>query len=208
MGASVKTVDMSTVKDRGSFNPKRVAEGDYAAVVTKVEDAEVKSGDNKGDFQYLFTIKLEKFSQFSYPYYCKLTESQLWKLRNLMIAGGVNVPKKRMKLDPNKVVGRKIGVTMEDDEYEGKPKSVLAAVFPVAELADGAVMDAEDPDDFDEEATPVAAGADDDEPKAKKKKGKKAKAEEPAAEEPKKKGKKKGKKKKDEDLEELDISEV
>jgi hypothetical protein len=207
VGASVKTVDMSGVKDRGAFNTRRVPEGDYAATIVKVEDAEVKNGENKGRFQYLFTFKLEKFSQNSYPYYCQIEPDQLWKLRNVMIAAGVNVPKKRMKLDPNKAVGRKVGVTMEDDEYEGKLKSTIGSVFPVAELADGAMVEDDDSDDgnFDEEAQPVSA-VESDEPKAKKKK--KAKAEEPAVEEPaKKKGKKKGKKG-SEDLEEIDISDV
>lgn len=205
MGASVKTVDMSGVKDRGAFNPKRVAEGDYAAVITKVEDAKVKDSD---EFMYVFTIKPKKYSQYSYPYRCKLTENQLWKLRNIMVAAGINVPKKRMKLDPNKAVGKSIGITLEDDEYEGKPKSEISAVFPVHELADGAVIEGDEaPDDAEfEEGGPVAAGAEDEvEEKPKKKKKAKPEAEpEPA------KAKKKGKKKKDAEgeIEELDISDV
>jgi hypothetical protein len=197
--ASVKTVDMSGVKDRGSFNPRRVAEGDYAAIITKVEDGETK--ENK-EFQYIFTIKLEKFSQNSYPYYCKLTENQLWKIRNLMIAAGVSVPKKRMKLDPNKAVSRKVGVTMADDEYEGKMKSVIDAIFPVSELADGAEIESDD--EFDEDSGPEVAGNDDAEEPAPKKK--KAKADsEPAGKKGKKSKKKKGG---DSELEDLDISDV
>lgn len=198
--ASVKNADFSGVKDRGNFNPKRVPEGDYAARIVKVEDAETKETK---DFQYLFTIKLEKFSQHSYPYYCKLQENQLWKIRNLLIAAGINVPKKRMKLDPNKAVGKLIGVTMADDEYDGKVKSVIDAVFAAAELADGAEID--DTDDFDEEsAVPQTAAEDDsseDEAEEKPKKKKKAKAEEPEPDKKKKKGKKK-------DMEQLDISDV
>jgi hypothetical protein len=177
--ASAKAVDFSGVKDRGNFNPKHVAEGDYAAKIVKVEDGESKKD---GSFQYIFTIKLGKFSQNSYPYYCKLQENQLWKLRNIAVAAGLNVPKKRMKFDPNKVVNKSIGVTMEDDEYDGKIKSVISAVFPISELADGAEVEDDAEGDFDEgEDTPVVAVAVDDEdeveekPKAKKKKGKKNK---------------------------------
>src|SRR5690606_37303696 len=83
----------------------------------------------------------------SYPYYCKLQENQLWKLRNLLIAAGLSVPKKKLKLDPNRVVGKTIGVTMEDDEYDGKLKSVIAAVFPAAELVEGNIVDDEPEDD-------------------------------------------------------------
>lgn len=192
MGASAKNVDFSGVKDRGNFNPKRVNEGDYLATIIKVEDAESKKDQ---EFQYVFTVKLDKFSQNSYPYYCKLTENQLWKLRNVLVAAGLNVPKKRMKLDPNKVVGKKVGVTMEDDEYEGKMKSVIGAIFPASELADLAESSgSEDPDDFDD--APVPADDDsEDEPKAKKKD---------------KAGKKRGKKKKkgEENVEDLDITDV
>lgn len=206
MGASAKSVDFSSVKDRGAFNPKRVAEGDYAATITKIEDAKVA---DSGDFMYVVTIKLKKFSQNSYPYRCKLDENQLWKLRNLAVAAGLNVPKKRMKFDPNKLVGKDIGVTMEDDEYKGKTKSEVNAVFPMSELAEGADYDDSDTDDenFDE-GGPVKASDDDFDPedeagseeneapkKAKKSKDKAAKGD-----------KKKGKKKKD--VEDMDISDV
>src|SRR5436190_967015 len=112
--ASAKAVDFSGVKDKGAFNPKRVDEGDYAAIVTKVEDGKVAKGENAGDFMYVFTIKLQKFSQNTYPYRCALRENQLWKLRNLAVAAGINVPKSRVKFNPNKIVGKLIGVTMED----------------------------------------------------------------------------------------------
>lgn len=207
MGASAKAVDFSGVKDRGAFNPRRVPDGDYAAVITKVEDTPTKES---GEFMYTFTIKLKKFSQHSYPYRCKLADNQLWKLRNIAMAAGINVPKKRMKFDPNKVVGKQIGVTMVEDEYEGKPKSEVDAVFPVSELMDGELIadDAETDDNFDEEAKPQLAGGDDDEaddepaPKAKKK--------DKAAKEGKAGKEKKGKKKKgdDDNLESLDISDV
>lgn len=148
--ASAQVVDFSNVKERtGNVNPRRVVAGDYLAVIEDVEDTEVKSGDNKGTFQYLFTIKLAKFSQYSYPYYCQLSENQLWKLRNLLIAAGQNVPRKRMKLDPTRVKGKQIGVTMEDDEYDGKPKSVIRSVFPPSELGEGVF----EPDDQDDEET-------------------------------------------------------
>lgn len=197
--ASSKAVDFSNVKDRGNFNPRQVAEGDYAAVIVKVEDGESKK-DN--EFQYIFTIKLSKFSQNSYPYYCKVVENQLWKLRNIAVAAGLNVPKKRMKFDPNKLEGKKIGVTMADDEYEGKMKSVIDAVFPISELAEGAEIDDDSEDNFDETAEPTMVadensdGAEDEaasDDKPKKDKG----------------DKKKGKKKKDKgEVQDMDISDV
>jgi hypothetical protein len=195
MGATKRNVDFSDVKDRGAFNPKLVPDGDYLAKIIKVEDAEVQSGDNKGEFQYLFTIKLEKFSQYSYPYRCMLSANQLWKLRNVMVAAGFNVPKKKMALDPNKAVGKLVGVTMEEGEpYQGKTKSEIAAIFPAAELAEGAEV--ADDGEFDE-----GSDADTPEPEIDY-----SDADEPAAEKPKKD---KGKKKKaDKDVEEIDITDI
>lgn len=144
--ATSRNVDFSSVKDGGTFNKRRIPGGDYLATVTKVEDAQAKDDT----FQYLFTIKIDSRPSSVFPYYCKLQENQLWKLRNLMIAAGLTVPKKKVKVDPNRVVGRKIGVTVEDDEYEGKEQSTIAAVFPAAELSDGGTFVASDDDDDDE----------------------------------------------------------
>jgi hypothetical protein len=130
--AQAKNVDFSNVKDGGQFNRARIPAGDYLATVTKVDDAEAKDGV----FQYLISIKINKLPRSVFPYYCKLQENQLWKLRNLLIAGGLAVPKKRVKVDPNRLVNKLIGVTIEDDEYNGQEQSTIAGVFPAAELGD------------------------------------------------------------------------
>src|SRR5699024_9119794 len=57
---------------------------------------------------------------------------------------------KKLKVDPNKVVGKTIAVTLEDDEYEGKEKSTIAAIFSANELQPVKV-EAEDEDDEEEE---------------------------------------------------------
>lgn len=154
MGASVKVVDFSNVKDGGQFNKARIPAGDYLAKVIKVEDAQTKETK---EFQYLFTIQIQKRPSSKFPYYCKLTENQLWKLRNLLIAAGLNVPKKREKVDPNRVVGKIIGVTVDDTEYEDKEQSEITGVFPASELQDSVMNDddddemADDVDDADDE---------------------------------------------------------
>ena len=148
--ATTKNVDFSGVKDGGNFNRRRIPAGDYLATITKVDDAEAKDGI----FQYLVSFKIDSRPASVLPYYCKLQENQLWKLRNLLIAAGLTVPKKKIKVDPNKLLNRKVGVTIEDDDYDGKEQSSIAGVFPAAELADGAVIDDEpedEPDEDDEE---------------------------------------------------------
>lgn len=197
-------LDFTNVKEGGgSFNKKRQPEGDYKAKVTKVVDAPSKK-DNI--MQWLFTIEV---GSGSYPYYCKHQENQLWKIRNLLVAAGIQVPKKKVKVDPNMVVGKTIAVTLEDDEYDGKMQSNIAAIFPASELSG-------DVDDEDEEEDAQAEEEDDDEddtpPPPKKKKPAPVEEdddedededEEPAP--PKKKAKAKPV---DDDLEELDIEDI
>lgn len=156
--ATAQNVDFSNVKDGGNFNRKRIPQGDYLAKITKIEDAKAKDGI----FQYLVSIKIVSHATAVLPYYCKLQENQLWKLRNLLIAGGLSVPKKRTKVDPNRLVGKLIGVTIEDDEFEGKEQSSIAAVFPAAELPDGDSPAAADDDDegVDEDDTDIDMGDD------------------------------------------------
>lgn len=151
MGATARNVDFSNVKDGGNFNRNRVPAGDYLAKIIKVEDAKAKDET----FQYLFSIKLVKRQSSVFPYYCKLQENQLWKLRNILIAAGKAVPKSKVKVDVNSVVNKLIGVTIEDDEYDGKEQSTISAVFPASDLDDDGVHeeivdDSEEEDEDDE----------------------------------------------------------
>lgn len=201
--ATAAGLDFTNVKDGGgSFNKKRQPEGDYKAKVTKVVDAPSKK-DNVP--QWLFTIEA---GTGTYPYYCKHQENQLWKIRNLLVAAGISVPKKRVKVDPNMVVGKTIGITLEDDEYDGKMQSNVAAVFPASELSgdvDDEDTEEETDEEEDEDDTPP--------PPAKKKKAPEPEPEDDDDEEededeepaPKKKAKAKPV---DDDLEELDIEDI
>lgn len=203
-GAKSVNLDFTKVKDGGNFSKRHQTPGDYEGKITKVDDAKAK-GD--GTPMWLFTIEV---NGASYPLYCKHQENQLWKIRNLCIAAGINVPKKKVQVDPNRLVGRKIGVTLEDEEYEGKMQSVVQATFPRSELDQSAVADPDDPDDDDNENSD---GDDEDSPapetKAKAKKAKKVKDEDDEEPPAKAKGKKSKKAKKgSKDLDELDIEDI
>jgi hypothetical protein len=160
-GATAQIVDFSNVKDStgATFNKKRVPAGDYLARITKCGDSPAKDGVA----QWLYTIELvDKFTDRKLPYYCKLQENQLWKVRNLFIAAGIPVPKKKLKVDPNKVLTKLIAITLEDDEYEGKAQSVIVSVFSASELTD-ADPETDDLDDEDEDLDDEATAEDDDE---------------------------------------------
>mgnify|MGYP001405319969 CR=1 FL=1 len=191
--AKAANLDFTNVKDGGNFSKRHQPAGDYPGTITKVQDAKAKSD---GTGMWLFTIEV---NGATYPLYCKFQENQLWKIRNLAVAAGMNVPKKRIKLDPNKLVGRSIGVTLEDEEYEGKMQSVVQATFPTSELGDSPIAD----DDDDDDEPPTSS--------KKKGKGKKAAAvEEVPDDEGSAKKSKKGKKKaaSADELDELDVDSI
>lgn len=139
----------------GKFKKTRVPEGDYVAKILSVEDAPTKETKEP---QWLFTVALESRPSLKYPYYIKLVENQFWKVRALLEAAGLKPPTEKKKVNPNIFVGKRIGVTLEDDEYDGRLQSSISGVIPVTDVVEGG---------FDEDKTPPKSrvGAmDDDEP--------------------------------------------
>lgn len=147
MAKESKTLDFTNVKDGGgAFNKKRQPEGDYSGKIIKVQTVKIK--DKPKESQWLFTLEV---GTGKYPYYCQFTDEALWKIRNLFVAAGITVPKKKVSVDPNKVVGKTIGVTLQDDEYNDKKQSSIESVFPASELDKDEDDDDEDEDDDDDE---------------------------------------------------------
>lgn len=123
------TLDFTNVSDPSNINPQRLPEGDYAATISNIEQS-----TKDGVPMYRFDIKLDDHPRAVYPYYCKLQPNQLWKVRNLLLAVGKQVPKKAVKVDLTQLVGLKLGVELADDEYEGRLKSQVIATFPAETL--------------------------------------------------------------------------
>lgn len=141
--STVINVDFSDVKESSGINPKHQPEGDYLLKITKAE-----VGKNKNDdLQVLVLFQDPSLRSATYPYYCPLTPKMMWKIRNVFIAAGLQVPKAKGKLDVARLVNKEVGCTLADDEYEGKMKSVIDAVFHKDELEP---QEGED-EDFEEE---------------------------------------------------------
>jgi hypothetical protein len=132
MAAKVHVVDFSNTKEGRRFGQPRVEEGDYRMKVVAVDE----SNTDDDTPMYTFALALVDNPRKMYPYRCKLVESQAWKLRNLLVAAGRTVPKKQVKVDPNKLVGAIVGASLVDDEYEGRERSEIDALFPESELAE------------------------------------------------------------------------
>lgn len=131
----------------------RVSEGDYPARVKAVKFATSQAGNP----MLVFTIQGTggKFEGKELLEYCALTKKALWKLRDLMVATGVKLPKKQdiralLNYVKKNVVGKDIGVTLGDDEFvNDKGKSIISSKI-------------QDYMDVDDVGTPRASEEDDD----------------------------------------------
>jgi hypothetical protein len=148
MAATKRVVDLTDVKEGGVFRPRRKPEGDYRAKIVKADDHESK--DPSKPMGWVLTIQVEGDARSTYPYYLSPDKKQAWKIGAICRAAGISVKNARINFDPNKLVNKPIGLSLEDDEYEGRPKSTIGEVFPVSEVGANADEDApEDDDDID-----------------------------------------------------------
>jgi hypothetical protein len=169
-------VDFSGVESGGGR--VRVPEDDYHVRVATVKQQESKAGNQMlvWDFEFMDgKAKGKKIRDRTV-----LTTEALWKLKQLLEAMGIAVPSKRVALDLRKYIGKELGVTVVDEEYEGKMYSKVSDYVSI-DVLDSIDTDDEDEDEDEEEPAPKKA-----------KKSKKAKKDEDE----------------DEDIEELDLDEL
>jgi hypothetical protein len=141
MTATKRKVDFSNVKEEGAnFRPRHKPEGDYTATIVNVDD----HTSNNGGEMWLFTVKVDGDERSSYPVYAGQDEKNAWKIRKMFIAAGIPVPKKLVMVDPNKLVGKTVGVFLEDDEYEGRMRSKVQDFMPVDDVQGGDEDDEEE----------------------------------------------------------------
>lgn len=134
MPATKRAMDFTNVKDRGNFNPRHREAGDYVMKIVSVDDHTSKAGNDGWVFTCVIADEAKSARPSTYPYHCGSDEDQAWKIRKLFIACGSAVPKKRVMVDPNKLLNKTFGAALDDDEYEGKMKSVIVDTFPEDEV--------------------------------------------------------------------------
>ena len=138
-------IDFTKTEDSSSWNTKQIPEGLHAAKVASVQETEAKDGTDM--LLFGFKLKEPKYKTRNFPFYCKLQQNQLWKLRDLLIAAGETVPKRALNIDPNKIVGRDIVIEVEDDTYNGNVRSTVVGTYASSILEDESPAEDEDEDE-------------------------------------------------------------
>src|SRR6185295_9737720 len=141
MAATARAVDMTDVKEGGNFRPRKKPEGDYVAKIVKADDHQPKDKDKA--LGWVLTIQVEGDARSTYPYYLSPEKNQAWKIGGIMRAAGFKTSNTRIKFDPNKLVGKTIGIALVDETYNDREKSVIDDVFSKDEVGPNADADDE-----------------------------------------------------------------
>lgn len=105
----------------------------------EVEEATIEDSQSS-DYQYI-AVKLRAVDgkyEDKYAYdNVSLSPKALWKLRQLMEAGGLEVEDAEMEIDPEELIGLVVVGEVIHEEYKGKPKTKISGyVDPDAKKGD------------------------------------------------------------------------
>jgi hypothetical protein len=151
-------LDFSKVEERSGWNTKHIAEGLYKMKIESVQETEAQDGTDM--LVYALVPADPKLKTRRFPFYCKIQQNQLWKLRDLLVAAGQTVPKRAAQIDPSVIVGKYIAAEVEDDSYQGNIRSSVNGTYGLDILDE---QDSPAGDDEDDEEEYEADEAEDEE---------------------------------------------
>jgi hypothetical protein len=148
------SIDFEGVEERRQGgSAAHVPAGDY---IVQVSDYEVRTKKDDASRKYIsWQLKIVAPAEFKGKkvyFVTSLVKESLWNLRNFLEDMGVKVPAKLVDVPLAKLKGRQVGVTLDDDEYEGKIKSKVVSTFNKNDWGE-----AETPTEAGDEEAEVAA---------------------------------------------------
>ncbi|QKY80330.1 hypothetical protein SEA_MERCEDES_30 [Microbacterium phage Mercedes] len=155
MGKKI-TLDFSKVEERSGWNTKEMPEGLHEF---KIELVDLKDA-NDGTAMWTYGLRPvnPKYKTRLFPYYCKHQANQYFKIRDIFVAAGLTVPKKRVALDPDAPIGKIIAAEVTDASGQYAGRSEIDGVYDRSIIEDDDQVDSDDEveeDDVDEEADEV-----------------------------------------------------
>lgn len=127
--------------------------GNYPVKLVKVEPKKGQTG--KPYLNWEAEIISGEFKSAKLWYTTSLQPQALFNLRNLLVAAGLDVPKKTVSIDLDSVIGRIVEFKVIMDEYKGEMKPKVKSVQAIAN------MDMEEDSNYDEEFDEDELGMDD-----------------------------------------------
>lgn len=145
-------IDLSNFRDRSG---SRVPEGDYLVAVDDLEIGETRKGDP------MWTVYLKiiggEHDGLNLIDRLTLSEKAMFRVVGFLQGLGVKTPRKRLKLDTNRFLGKKVMVQVADGEpYNGTIRSEIKAYQRYAAPA-AATPDLDDLADEEEVESPETA---------------------------------------------------
>lgn len=141
----VVSVDMKGV------DVKRVLpEDDYLVAVEEVTE---KVGESSGKAYLEWKLRVVEGEYEGVTLYHKtsLQPHALFNLKGTLIALGIPVPNNTIDLNLDKMVGLKMGASVEKGTYDGKPKNDIVEVFPWDASEEEDELEVEEPDEDENE---------------------------------------------------------
>lgn len=149
--AKPNVIPVDFAKAQGGGGNKRYPEGDYKVkfidwkIVSKRDDP-----DSKG-VQAFFTILEGKYKGQKISDRLWLQDNTLFRIRLFLEAMDVTVPEKKANVNFEKYVGNELGVTLVDNEYNGRTTSQVGDYIDLETLAGADEEDDEDEDEEDDD---------------------------------------------------------
>lgn len=137
--------------DGGGGGNVRVPEGDYHVKITEIKQDTSQAGNAKIVISYKGLDGALKGKVLKE--HMAITAKTGWRVRNWIRAIGATVPENEFDLPFAKMVGKEVGVTLQDDSYtNNQGKTVInSKVSDYLSLDDLAGAEEEDDEDADEE---------------------------------------------------------
>ena len=109
--------------------PPIIPEGDYVAAFIDAEEA-ISQSQNE-----MIVVKVEilegEYKSRGLKDYLVFTDGAKWKLAQVLVAIGIDIPEGDFELAPEDLIGKTFGIRTIEEEYNGKPTAKIDRYYPL-----------------------------------------------------------------------------
>lgn len=129
------SVNFKGVEGKG----QRVKPGEYEAQVSEDELPSLENAGKGHDDYIKWVFELDDGGKAYFN--TSLSKQSLWNLRGLLEAMGEEVPDSEMDIDLTEMGGKRIGVVIEEEEYQGKMRPKMVDYYSLEDAGEADVKD-------------------------------------------------------------------